>query len=138
MKEAPMTDAQAGPNARTYEATILVKASAARADYDGVLAAVRQTYETEGAQFIELAKWEERQLAYPIAGETSAVYLNAYFTAEPQSIDKIERRALLGGTIIRQLIVARPGKALEQIRAQRTKQAEAAAALAANPPIPEY
>ncbi|MBA3707463.1 MAG: 30S ribosomal protein S6 [Planctomycetes bacterium] len=133
-----MTDQQSGPQTRTYEATILVKAAAARADYDGVLAAVRQTYETEGASFIELEKWEERQLAYPIAGETSALYFNAYFSAPPTSIDKIERRAQLGETIIRQLIVARPGKELELIKTQRAKQAEAAAAAAANPPVPEY
>ena len=132
-----MTAEQSGQTTRTYEATILVKATAARADYDGILAAVRQTYETEGAQFLELEKWEERKLAYPIAGETSAVYFNAYFTAPSNAIDKIERRAQLGGTIIRQLIVARPGKELELIKTQRAKQAAAAAAAAANP-VPEY
>ncbi len=116
---------------QTYEATILVRASAARADYDGILAAVHQTYEAEGAQFLELVKWEERALAYPIKGETSALYLNAYFTAPTAAIEKIERRANLGTTILRQLIVARPGPALEKIKAQRVKAAEQAAAAAA-------
>ena len=110
---------------RTYEATILVRASAARADYDGTLATVRQTFEQEGAAFSELEKWEERTLAYPIQGETSALYLTAYFTATPAAIERIERRAKLGGTIIRQLIVARPGKELERIKQQRVKNAEA-------------
>jgi ribosomal protein S6 len=113
-----------------YEATILVRSAAARADYEGTLAAVRQTYEAEGASFIELEKWEERRLAYPISGETSAMYFNAYFSADPLAIEKIERRARLGGTILRQLIIARPGKDLERIRAQRAKQAELAAAAA--------
>jgi ribosomal protein S6 len=125
-----MADTPTGETTRSYEATILVRAAAARADYDGILAAVRQTFESEGVQFIELDKWEERKLAYPIAGETHALYFNAYFTAPPSAIDKIERRALLGGTILRQLIVARPGKALDQIRAQRAKAAAAAAAAA--------
>ena len=71
---------------RTYEATILVRASPGRADYDGTLAAVRQTYEVEGAAFAELEKWEERTLAYPIQGETSALYLTAYFTASPAAV----------------------------------------------------
>jgi len=136
-----MADPTQGETSRSYEATILVRAAAARADYDGILALVKQTFESEGAQFTELEKWEERKLAYPIDGETHALYLNAYFTAPPSSIDKITRRATLGGTILRQLIVARPGKALEQIKAQRAKAAAAAvaAALAAQQAAPvEY
>ena len=119
------------PASRTYEATILVKAADARADFDGVLAGVRQTYESEGATFIELVKWDERPLAYPIKGEKAGVYFNAYFTAPAGAIEKIERRAALGGVILRQLIVARPGKQLDLIRAQRAKAVEAAAAAAA-------
>jgi ribosomal protein S6 len=115
----------------TYETTILVPAGAARSDYEGTLAAVRATYETEGASFLELDKWEERKLAYPIGKETSALYFYGYFTAETSAIDKIERRAQLGGTILRQLIVARPGKDLERIKIQRSKAAAAAIAAAA-------
>ncbi len=115
---------------RTYEATILIRAAAARTDYEGTLAGVRQTYEVEGARFLELEKWDERALAYPIDGETSAVYLTAYLEAPPAAIEKIERRALLGGIVLRQLIVARPGKAMEQIKAQRVRAKAAAIAAA--------
>ncbi len=115
---------------RTYEATILVKAASARTDYDGTIAAVRQTYEGEGAQFIEIEKWEERAIAYPIDGETSALYLNAYFTADPAIVERIERRARLSDAIIRQLIISRPGKEFERIKDQRTKTAANAAAAA--------
>jgi hypothetical protein len=48
------------------------------------------------------------------------------------AIDKIERRAQLGEVILRQLIIARPGKDMERIREQRVKQAAAAAAAAAS------
>jgi small subunit ribosomal protein S6 len=114
----------------SYEVTILVRAAAARADFEGTLAAVRAVYEAEGAKFTELDKWDERKLAYQIEGETSALYLNGYFSADPLAIDKIERRAQLGEVILRQLIIARPGKDLERIREQRVKQAAAAAAAA--------
>ena len=87
----------------SYEVTILVRAAAARADYEGTLAAVRAVYEAEGAKFTELDKWDERKLAYQIEGETSALYLNGYFNADPLAIDKIERRAQLGEVILRQL-----------------------------------
>ncbi len=116
---------------RTYETTILVKAADARADLDGTLAAIRQIYEAEGAKFLELEKWEERPLAYAIKGETSACYFTGYFTAPPAALDKIERRAVLGTTILRQMVVARAGKDLERIKTQRVKAKEAAVAAAA-------
>jgi small subunit ribosomal protein S6 len=116
----------------SYEVTILVRAAAARADYEGTLAAVRAVYEAEGAKFTELDKWDERKLAYQIEGETSALYLNGYFSADPLAIDKIERRAQLGEVILRQLIIARPGKDMERIREQRVKQVAAALAAAAS------
>ena len=116
---------------RTYETTILVKAADARADLDGTLATIRQIYEAEGASFIELEKWEERALAYPIKGETSACYFTGYFSAPPAALDKIERRVVLGTAILRQLVVARPGKDLERIKVQRAKSKELAIAAAA-------
>jgi small subunit ribosomal protein S6 len=116
---------------RTYETTILVKATPARTDYDGTVAAVRALYESEGVQFSEFAKWEERKLAYPIASETHAMYFTAYFTADPLAIDRIDRRVQLNELVLRHLIIAREGPALERIKAQRIKQAEAAAAAAA-------
>jgi small subunit ribosomal protein S6 len=115
----------------TYEVTILIRAAAARADLEGSLAAVRAVYEAEGIKFTNLEKWDERKLAYPIKGETSALYLIGFFSGDPLAIEKVERRAMLGDVILRQLIISRPGKDLERMREQRIKQAEAAAAAAA-------
>lgn len=112
---------------RTYETTILVNPGSARNDYEGTIAAIRSAYEGEGAEWIELDKWEERKLAYPIAGQTSALYLVGYFTGPTDIISKIERRARLTDVIMRQLIVVRDGKAYEAIRTQRVRSAERAA-----------
>lgn len=125
---------------RHYETTILVNAGQARADYDGTIAKVRAHFEIEGAEWLELEKWEERRLAYPIGSETSALYLNGYFIAEPASIEVITRRLELADEVLRHLIVARPGKEFERIKAQRAKAAERAARMAeeAAAAIPEY
>lgn len=112
---------------RTYETTILINPGAARADYEGTLATVRQAYEGEGAEWIELDKWEERRLAYPIAGQTSALYLVGYFKGPTDIINKVERRARLTDVIMRQLIVVRDGKSYEAIISQRARAAERAA-----------
>ncbi len=108
----------------TYETTILVPGTQARADYDGAVAAVREIYEVEGATFTELDKWEERKLAYPIKGETNATYLTGYFQSDSSAIVRIERRAELSDVILRQLIIARPGKDMDKIVEQRKLQVE--------------
>lgn len=113
---------------RTYELTVLVKAGAVSADEEGTLAAVRGLYETEGAEFIEFEKWEERKLAYPIQGETSALYMIGYFTAPSESLDKIERRVNLADNVLRHLIVVREEAGYQKIREQRAKALELAAA----------
>ncbi|TVR44218.1 MAG: 30S ribosomal protein S6 [Planctomycetota bacterium] len=112
---------------RTYETTILVNPGSARNDYEGTIATIRAAYEGEGAEWIELDKWEERKLTYPIAGQTSALYLIGYFNGPTDIITKIERRARLTDVIMRQLIIARDGKAYEAIRVQRARSAERAA-----------
>ena len=112
---------------RTYEATILVSSTKARADYDAAIADAKAVFETEGAEFSEFEKWEERKLAYPIKGETSAVYINAYFTAPADAIDKIERRVQLGDAVLRHLVIAREEQDLAKMKDQRAKQAELAA-----------
>ena len=113
---------------KKYETTILVNAGQARADYEGTLAKVRSLYENEGATWIELDKWDERKLAYPIQGETSALYLTGYLEADPAVVEAIERRAQLSDAILRQLIIVRDGPDYDRIRAQRAKAAEKAAA----------
>lgn len=110
---------------RTYETTILVHAGKARADHDGTIAAVRGLYEGEGAEWIELDTWEERKLAYPVEGETSALYLVGYFRAPAEAVVEIERRAGLSDVFLRQLIIARDGHDYDRIRDQRAKQAAA-------------
>ena len=115
---------------RSYETTILVRLSAIRADKEGTLAAVRGFYEAEGAKCLDFKEWEERRLAYPISGETNALYVIAYFEADPLSIEKIERRVVHNEVVQRQLIVTREGNALARINAQRIQAAQQAAAAA--------
>jgi len=107
---------------RTYECTLLVNSGQAQADYDGTVAAVRGLYEGEGATWIEFEKWEDRRLAYPISGETSATYFFGYFEADSEIIGRIERRAGLSDLILRQLIVVRDGSSYDRIREQRAQQ----------------
>lgn len=118
---------------RIYETTIIVNAGQARADLDGTIAAVKALYEIEGAEWIELTHegLGERKLAYPINGETSALYLEGYFNADPAALVKIERRCELSDVVLRQLILSRDGHSFERIKEQRAARAARAAEAAA-------
>ncbi len=113
---------------RTYETTILIPLGQIRADREGTLAAVKGLYEAEGVKFLDFTEWQERKLAYPIKGETSALYVTAYFEAPNDAITRIEHKSHLCPQILRHLIIERAGKALERIRDQRAKAIERKAA----------
>ena len=83
-------------------------------------------YESEGVEFIEFDKWEERKLCYPIKGEKSAVFFTGYLRAEPAAIEKIEGKVQLTDTILRQLVIARDGAAYERIVDQRAAASRSA------------
>jgi len=114
-----------------YEVTILVDPGRAQSDYEGTLAAVRGIFETEGAEWMELEKWDERKLAYPIKGHNSALYLVGFFRAPRAAITPIERRCELSEDVLRQLMIARHGNSYDRICEQRAKAQEARAAAAA-------
>lgn len=116
---------------RTYETTVLIPTGKMREDAEGAVAAVRGLYESEGAEFIEFEKWEERKLTYPIEGERAAVYYTGYLRAEPAAIETIEEKARLSDVILRQLIIKRDGKDYDRIVDQRAKAAERREAAAA-------
>ena len=113
---------------RTYETTILIPLGQIRADREGTLTAVKGLYEAEGVKFLDFTEWQERKLAYPIKGETSALYVTAYFEAPNDAITRIEHKSHLCPQILRHLIIERAGKALERIRDQRAKAIERKAA----------
>lgn len=106
---------------RTYECTILVNAARATAELEASMAHVRGLYEQEGAEWLELERWEERRLAYKIADQTSAVYLVGFFKAPSEAIDRIERRCRLDDLVLRQLIITRDGNDFTAIREQRAR-----------------
>jgi len=110
---------------RIYETTIIVNAGQARADLEGTLGAVKSLYETEGASWIEFTHegLGERKLAYPVAGETTGLYIEGYFKANPEIVEKIESRCQLSDVVLRQLILSRAGHAYERITEQRAQRA---------------
>jgi small subunit ribosomal protein S6 len=58
-----------------------------------------------GGEMLASRLWEERRLAYPIAGHRKGTYWLSYFKVESSQIPAIERDCQLSETILRSLII---------------------------------
>lgn len=109
---------------KLYEAMFLIDSAEAAADWDGVNAAVRNVLERAGAEIVSIRKWEDRWLAYEIAGKARGLYVLSYFRAEGGRIREIERDVQLSERIMRVLILS--AEHLSEADIERDTPAEAA------------
>jgi small subunit ribosomal protein S6 len=88
-----------------YEAMFLVDSNKAKQDHAKVLEEITEIVKKNGGEMVNLDKWDERKLAYPIAKRKRGTYYLSHFRADGSVIGKIERSAGLSETILRTLIV---------------------------------
>jgi small subunit ribosomal protein S6 len=58
-----------------------------------------------GGEMLASRLWEERRLAYPIAGHRKGTYWLSYFKIDSSQIATIERECQLSETILRSLVI---------------------------------
>jgi len=88
-----------------YEALILLNQQAVASDFGGCVEHVREIFRRAEAEVDVLRKWDERKLAYEIAGQKRGTFLLAYFHAEGGQIANIERDCSLSEQVLRVLII---------------------------------
>ena len=84
-----------------YEGLFLISQSAMSGDVEGAKQHVQEMLDRAEAQTLDLSKWEERKLAYPIEGQKRGTFLIAYFKARPTQIANIERDCNLSEQVLR-------------------------------------
>jgi small subunit ribosomal protein S6 len=89
---------------RLYEGMFLFPQSAA-ADLGGAVEHVREILARGGAEIVSLVKWDERRLAYDIAGNKRGLYLLTYFRAPVNALARIERDCNLSEKLLRSLVL---------------------------------
>jgi small subunit ribosomal protein S6 len=90
---------------RLYEGLFLIDAAEAVSDWDGVKEMIKRILEKGGAEIVSLRKWDERRLAYDIAGKDKGTYILVYFNAPTAAISGIERDFRLSERIMRAMII---------------------------------
>jgi len=101
---------------KTYEGMFLLDAGAG--EFETASAPVRTVLERSEAEVLALKPWDERKLAYPIAGRRRGLYVLSYFKVAPGRTAEIERDCQLNEQILRVLILHREKLADEEIQAE--------------------
>ena len=100
---------------KLYEAMFLVDSAQAAADWDAVIATIKNVLERAEAEIVSIRKWDERKLAYAINGKTRGTYILCYFRADGGRIREIERDVQLSEQIMRVLILSAEAREKEDI-----------------------
>jgi ribosomal protein S6 len=107
----------------TYEGMFLVDAG--NPDFEAAGEPIRSILERREAEILALKPWDERKLAYRIAGRKRGLYALSYFKAAPAHIAEIEHDCQLDERILRVLILRREGLTEEEIEAETPAMASA-------------
>ncbi len=86
---------------KLYEGMFLMTQASVTAGIESALDIVRGMLERADAEIIHLYRWEERKLAYPIAGQKRGTFLLTHFNAPPQAIAAVERECNLSEDVLR-------------------------------------
>jgi small subunit ribosomal protein S6 len=89
-----------------YEGMFLVDSAKAGSDWEGLIAAITKILERAEAEIVSIRKWEDRRLAYEIKHVGRGTYILAYFRADGQNIQGIEKAVQLSEQIMRVLILS--------------------------------
>ncbi|MEM7681510.1 MAG: 30S ribosomal protein S6 [Planctomycetota bacterium] len=90
---------------RLYEGLFLVNQAAIAGDLDKATADVHEMLRRIDAEVLTLGRWDERRLAYPIAGQKRGLYILAIFRAAPDQLVTIERECNLSDIVLRVMVV---------------------------------
>jgi len=107
---------------KTYEAMFLL--GTAGTDFETACEPVRTVLGRYQAEVLLLKAWDERKLAYEIAGHKRGLYALSFFSVDPARVAEIEHDCQLDERILRVLILRRDRLTAEQVEAERTSTAK--------------
>jgi small subunit ribosomal protein S6 len=95
---------------KKYEGMFLVDQEVSNKKWDEVIGHVRSHLEKHNAEILDLEKWNDLKLAYPIKKRKKATYILGHFNAEPSSIAPLRHDLQLSELVLRHLITVDTGR----------------------------
>lgn len=94
---------------KTYEGMLLVEPTIASKEWNKVVEEVDRIVKRNGASVLQLAKWGERKLAYPVKRNNRGAYVLVYFSSPEKAVGKIRADLLLSEVVLRSLVLQHEG-----------------------------
>lgn len=95
---------------KTYEGMLLVEPTVANREWERIVEEVERVAKRHGAAVLQVTKWGERKLAYPIRKVNRGTYVLTYLAAPPKAVAKIREDFRLSEVILRSLILRHEGE----------------------------
>ena len=99
----------------TYEAMLLVEPTIAAREWPKVVEEVERLAKKNGASVLQIAKWGERKLAFPVRKCARGTYVLAYFGAPEKAVTKLRADIGLSEVILRSLVLAHEGEMRKEV-----------------------
>ena len=84
---------------RKYEGLIVLNTKSIEGSVEDLVAAVSTEIESEGAKLDEVQQLGRKKFAYNSRHLESGHYVNYFFKAEPEAIDRIQAKLKLNGNV---------------------------------------
>ena len=111
----------------SYEFTYIVNAVLSDEQVKDVVARVSTLVTDGGGEIIEVNEWGSRRLAFPLSKKRNGYYVNMYFKAPGDLIQRLERALGINDSILRYLTLRMDAKMLRHYERRKAQVAEAAA-----------
>lgn len=110
---------------RTYEELFIVKPDAPEEEVDAYLGQVKEIITGHNGEITKEEKWGVRKLAYKVQKYAEGHYILLEFSADPDTIQEIERRMRVADLVIKYITVRTDErmKKIEKRRKHREKRA---------------
>jgi small subunit ribosomal protein S6 len=95
---------------RLYEVVYILDAALDESAADAKLAKFHDLVTSHGGEVSAVDHWGNRQLAYPIAKQSTGYYVVSQFTAAPEALPEFERLLKLDPEVLRYLLVLNEGE----------------------------
>jgi len=87
-------------------------------DFDAASAPIKAVLDRGEAEVLSMKPWDERRLAYEIAGRKRGLYVLTYFKMDPGNIAELERDIDLNEDILRALLLRKDSVSEDVINAE--------------------
>lgn len=120
---------------KLYEGLFLFDPAQINSSIQTATDTLNEIFARSGATVHSLFKWDDRRLAYDVAGQKRGIYMLSYFNVEGPNVIQIERDAALNEQILRCLILRADHVGETELELATRNQADslAAAALVGEP-----